>query len=77
MWQQDITEAFTTDHHFEQEGFVLWSGQGLPNDLFPLLSAEYTAFVHEGKEVVTHGGASIEEVLVPFIVFRQGTKYRS
>jgi len=54
-----------------------WSGYGLPNELFPLLSAGYTAFATEGKEVVTHGGASVEEVLVPFIVFQQGTKEKS
>ena len=45
-----------------------WPGYGLPNELFPLLSAGYTAFATEGKEIVTHGGASIEEVLVPFLV---------
>ncbi|MFQ6042568.1 MAG: BREX-3 system phosphatase PglZ, partial [Candidatus Poribacteria bacterium] len=51
-----------------------WEGYGLPNEVFPLLSARYTAFSVEGKEIVTHGGASIEEVLVPFIVFQKGTK---
>ena len=44
-----------------------WPGYGLPKELFPLLSAGYTAFVKEGEDVVTHGGASIEEVLVPLI----------
>jgi len=48
-----------------------WSGYGLPNELFPLLSSGYTAFAIEGKEIVTHGGASIEEVLGPFIVFQR------
>jgi hypothetical protein len=51
-----------------------WREYGLPNDLFPLLSAGYTAFATEGREIVTHGGASIEEVIVPFIVF-EGENY--
>ena len=44
-----------------------WEGRGLPNDRFALLAAGYTAFGASGKTVVTHGGASIEEVIVPFI----------
>jgi hypothetical protein len=51
-----------------------WRGYGLPNELFPLLSAGYTAFATEGREIVTHGGAAIEEVIVPFIVF-EGENY--
>jgi len=64
------SEALRPDHSNAHP----WQGYGLPNELFPLLSTRYTAFATEGKDIITHGGASIEEVLVPFIVFQKGTK---
>jgi len=41
--------------------------QGLPADYWPLLAAGRTAFISEGHRMVGHGGACIEEVVVPFI----------
>mgnify|MGYP006289735103 FL=1 len=46
---------------------VAWSPAGLPEEYFPLLSPARTAFVPEGETVVAHGGALLEEVIVPLI----------
>ncbi|SDO87138.1 PglZ domain-containing protein [Paenibacillus sp. yr247] len=44
-----------------------WSGTGLPDDYHVLIAQSGEAFVREGEIVVSHGGASIEEVIVPFV----------
>jgi len=46
---------------------VEWPAIGLPEDYLPLLAPDRSAFIHEGKWTVAHGGVSIEEVVVPFI----------
>lgn len=48
-------------------GSVAWPPTGLPEEYFPLLAPGRTAFVPQGEIVVSHGGASLEEVVVPFI----------
>ncbi|GED30275.1 BREX-3 system phosphatase PglZ [Brevibacillus centrosporus] len=44
-----------------------WSGTGLPDDYHVLIARSGEAFVREGEIVVSHGGTSIEEVIVPFV----------
>jgi hypothetical protein len=44
-----------------------WHGAGLPDDYHVLLAKPGEAFVREGDIVVSHGGASMEEVIVPFV----------
>lgn len=44
-----------------------WSGTGLPDNYHVLIAQSGEAFVREGEIVVSHGGASIEEVIVPFV----------
>jgi hypothetical protein len=46
---------------------VEWPAIGLPEDFIPLLAPENSAFVQEQKRIVGHGGASLEEVIVPFV----------
>ena len=46
---------------------VEWPGVGLPDNMFVLLASHGKAFVQEGRKVLSHGGISIEEVIVPFI----------
>ena len=46
---------------------IEWPPYGLPDDYFPLFAPNRCAFVTKGKRIVTHGGISIEEVIVPFI----------
>ncbi len=44
-----------------------WDSPGLPPDYLPLLAKDKDAFVSKGSSIVGHGGASIEEVIVPFV----------
>lgn len=48
-------------------GSVEWPPTGLPEEYHPLLASGRTAFVPERDTVVAHGGACLEEVVVPFI----------
>jgi len=53
--------------HDEFPKTVLWSGAGLPECMHTLLADGHNAFVSVSGRIHTHGGASIEEVIVPFI----------
>ena len=44
-----------------------WPSVGLPEDYLPLLAPGRSAFVREGESLVGHGGASLEELIVPFV----------
>ena len=44
-----------------------WPPVGLPDDYRALLAPARSAFVREGERVVCHGGACIEEVIVPLV----------
>lgn len=46
---------------------IKWPGVGLPSDWLPLLAPYGRAFVTKGKTTVCHGGASVEEIIVPFV----------
>ena len=59
--------------------FTAWSNQktipgcfgmanvGLPEDYLPLLAPGRLAFTHTSKRLVGHGGATLEELVVPFV----------
>ena len=46
-----------------------WNGHqiGLPEDYLPLLAPGRSAFVRETERIVSHGGASLEELVVPLV----------
>jgi hypothetical protein len=44
-----------------------WSSPGLPEDINVLLAPTGEAFSPKGLNLLCHGGATIEEVCVPFI----------
>ena len=46
---------------------VEWPPIGLPEDYLPLLAPSRSAFVRENDRVVSHGGASLEELVVPLV----------
>lgn len=51
-----------------------WSNAGLPDNYYALIANYGEAFVPKEQEVVTHGGISIEEVIVPFAKIRRKGK---
>jgi hypothetical protein len=40
---------------------------GLPEDYLPLLAPARQAFIQEGQRTVSHGGISVEELIVPLV----------
>jgi len=48
-----------------------WLPVGLPDGYYPLLSSGRSAFLADGKRTLAHGGASLEEVMVPFAIIRR------
>lgn len=44
-----------------------WPTVGLPEDYLPLLAPGRSAFVRETERLVGHGGASLEELVVPLV----------
>ncbi len=44
-----------------------WPPIGLPENYLPLLAPARSAFVRETERLVGHGGASLEELIVPFV----------
>lgn len=44
-----------------------WPPIGLPEGYFPLIAPPRTAFTKEGSILISHGGISVEELIVPFV----------
>jgi hypothetical protein len=67
VFDNDLVRSNT---HDEYPGTILWPPTGLPEDYLPLLAAARGAFVTQGQRRITHGGISLEEVVVPFVTIR-------
>lgn len=48
-----------------------WPQIQLPDDYCALLATEFNAFVPMNQRIICHGGASLSEVIVPFVHIRQ------
>jgi len=46
---------------------LAWEPVGLPDTYLPLLAPSRQAFVRAGERIVTHGGISVEELIVPWV----------
>ena len=44
-----------------------WGTIGLPEDYLALLAPARQAFVQEKQRIVSHGGISVEELIVPLV----------
>jgi hypothetical protein len=53
--------------HREFPDTIVWPATGLPDSYLPLLASGRGAFTTQGKRAVSHGGISLDEVIVPFI----------
>jgi len=58
--------------HAEFPESIPWPQIGLPETYRPLLAPGRSAFIHEGKTTVAHGGIAMEEVIVPFVRVLRG-----
>jgi hypothetical protein len=62
---------YSTPELISSEKGELWSPIGLPEGYYPLLAEERSAFITSGTVTVAHGGATLEEVIVPFVKFER------
>jgi hypothetical protein len=46
---------------------IEWQDNGIPADCLSLLASGRTAFIRPGEQRITHGGISLEEVIVPYV----------
>jgi len=53
---------------------IKWPPVGLPEDYLPLIAPGRWAFVPEGEQIVSHGGLSIEELIVPLVQIERRDK---
>ncbi|MGE5542959.1 MAG: BREX-3 system phosphatase PglZ [Bacillota bacterium] len=49
------------------QGAIEWPSIGLPENFLALVAPSRKAFVGESERIVTHGGISVEELIVPFV----------
>jgi hypothetical protein len=52
---------------------MAWPAVELPPNFLPVLPLGYDAFIKKDQRIISHGGTSIEEVIVPFIRISQGS----
>ena len=52
---------------------VAWPGPtlGLPKNTYPLIANSDCAFKSKGETIVGHGGISLHEVIVPFVIINR------
>ncbi|RLL82604.1 hypothetical protein Y696_00460 [Mesotoga sp. H07pep.5.4] len=58
--------------HIEYPDSIEWVPVGLPQNFFPLIAQGRRAFTTANSVVVSHGGLTLEEVIVPLIRLRKG-----
>lgn len=63
----DLRSKVKAEYAFAHE----WGPTGLPDKYFPLVTTGKDAFGIEGDRIVSHGGISLEEVIVPWIQIKQ------
>ncbi len=53
---------------------LAWTPKGLPNDLYCLFAPYRGCYHTVGKKIVSHGGISLEEVMVPLVKINRKSK---
>ena len=61
------SELIRASVHEQYPGSLEWPQIGLPRDVWALIAPIRACFLPEGKAAVSHGGISLEEVIVPFV----------
>lgn len=61
------SERLFRDEAASQYSSIVWPNEALSEERHYLLAEHKEAFVTKNKQIVSHGGISLEEVIVPFI----------
>ncbi len=78
--QRGSRVRFYTDPAFLQRAqselaeSLAWTPGGLPPGLLTLFAADRAAFANRGEALITHGGLSLEEVIVPWVHITKGER---
>ena len=68
-------EIHRRNEHQKHPDAVLWpAGFGLPDNYLPLIAPLDRGFINPGTVAVTHGGLTVEEVIVPFVRVSRGDR---
>ncbi|HSN76989.1 MAG TPA: hypothetical protein VL334_18095 [Anaerolineae bacterium] len=51
---------------------LAWTPGGLPAGLLTLIAAGHNAFANQGEHLMTHGGLTLEDVIVPWVQITAG-----
>lgn len=62
---------FAADCVAQVPGSRIWQHTGLPANFIPVVAPAGKAFVPKGTALVCHGGDSLEELAVPFVLLRR------
>lgn len=57
--------------HSEFKETIIWPPLGLPDNIYPLIAKENNLFGNPNQSMVAHGGISLEETIVPFIIIEK------
>lgn len=61
------SEALRDQAAAKTEASLAWTPKGLPGDVYSLFAPYQASYHAVGKKIVTHGGTSLEEVVVPLV----------
>lgn len=64
VYQNDVLRVHSVGQY---PGARVWKGGGLPEDCKPMVLDGCASFTTKDEAIVSHGGVSIEEVIVPFV----------
>jgi hypothetical protein len=68
------SEALRVQAEDKAESSLAWTPKGLPNDLYCLFAPYRGCYHSVGKKIVSHGGISLEEVMVPLVKINRKSK---
>lgn len=68
------SEALRDEAAVKSDTSLAWTPKGLPNDLYCLFAPYRTTYHAVGKKIVSHGGISLEEVMVPLVKINRMSK---
>ncbi|MDP8932289.1 MAG: hypothetical protein M3O70_27965 [Actinomycetota bacterium] len=65
------TEEMRASSLANMSGGIVWPPHGLPPDYFPVLAPWDGAFIPDRFQLVSHGGITVDETIVPFVSLRR------
>jgi len=68
------SEVLRDQAAIKSDGSLVWTPKGLPNGLYSLFAPYQGSYHSVGKKIVTHGGISLEEVMVPLVKIYRKSK---